>query len=148
MIGRDIIGQSIREKLNSILQQMPIKRYLKRNITFEMYLTLVICESVGDTSGIEIGAKRILNNAFHETLLESNESEHRVRYSIDDGPSPASASEVRDYIGQVQLKPITLNNATFVEWSSSWESTSEEARDFCHQIYMALLKALADKVKQ
>ena len=105
------------------------------------------CESVGEYSGTEIGAKRILNNAFHETLLESNELEHRIRYSIDEGPSPVSASEVSNYIGQVQLKPITLNNATFVEWSSFWESTSEEARDFCHQIYVALLKALADQVK-
>ena len=105
------------------------------------------CEAVGDFNGTEVGAKRILNDVFHETLLESNEREHRIRYSIDDGPSPVSANEVSNYIGQVQLKPITLNDATFVEWSSSWQSSSEEARNFCHQIYVALLKALAEQVQ-
>ncbi len=106
------------------------------------------CESEGNYSGTEVGAKRLLNNVFHETLLESNAQEFRIRYSIDDGPSPVSASEVSNYIGQIQLKPITLNDATFVEWSSSWESKTEEAREFCHQIYIALLRALAEQVKR
>lgn len=104
------------------------------------------CEAVGEISGTEVGAKRILNGVFHETLLECNDHEHRVRYSIDDGPSPVSASEVNNYIGRVQLKPVTLSGDTFVEWGSTWESNSEEARDFCHQIYVALLKALAEQV--
>ncbi|WP_198942551.1 SRPBCC family protein [Methyloprofundus sedimenti] len=68
-----------------------------------------------------------------------------MRYSIDDGPSPVSASEVNNYIGRVQLKPVTLSGDTFVEWKSTWESNSEDARDFCHQIYVALLKALAEQ---
>ena len=46
------------------------------------------CEAVGEIGGCEIGAKRVLNGAFHETLLECNEALHRIRYSIDDGPSP------------------------------------------------------------
>ena len=104
------------------------------------------CVSVGDKKGTEVGAIRILNGAFHETLLEVNANEHRIRYSIDDGPSPVSASEVKNYFGQIQLKPVTLDGNTFVEWSSAWESSSEEARDFCHQIYVALLKALAEQV--
>ena len=101
---------------------------------------------MGDKKGTEVGAIRILNDAFHETLLEVNANEHRIRYSIDDGPSPVSASEVKNYVGQIQLKPVTLDGNTFVEWSSAWESSSEEARDFCHQIYVALLKALAEQV--
>lgn len=104
------------------------------------------CEAVGEIGGTEVGAKRILNGVFHETLLECNDHEHRVRYSIDDGPSPVSASEVNNYIGRVQLKPVTLSGDTFVEWGSTWESSSEEACDFCHQIYVALLKALAEQV--
>ncbi|MDP3334294.1 MAG: SRPBCC family protein [Methylococcaceae bacterium] len=106
------------------------------------------CEAVGSIGGTEIGAKRILNGAFHETLLEYNEAEHRVRYSIDDGPSPVSAQEVKDYIGTLQLRPVTLSNATFVEWHSAWESRSEEAIDFCHQIYVALLRTLAQRLEQ
>lgn len=106
------------------------------------------CEAVGDLGGQEIGARRILNGAFHETLLECNATEHRIRYSIDDGPSPVSAQEVKNYVGTLQLKPVTLANATFVEWGSSWESRSEEAREFCHQIYVALLKTLAHGLEQ
>lgn len=104
------------------------------------------CQSVGTQSGTEIGAKRILNGTFHETLLECNAIDYRIRYSIDNGPSPVSPDEVKKYIGQIQLRPVTLGKTTFVEWSSSWESTSDEARDFCHQIYIALLKALAEQV--
>lgn len=104
------------------------------------------CEAVGAKKGTEVGAMRILNEAFHETLVEFNESDYRFSYSIDDGPFPVSASEVKNYKGQVQLKPVTLNGNTFVEWRSAWESDSEEARDFCHQIYVALLKALAEQV--
>lgn len=105
------------------------------------------CEAVGTFAGTEIGAQRILNEAFHETLLECSEADCRIRYSIDDGPSPVSPAEVKNYVGQIQLRPVTLNGTTFVEWRSSWESASDEARDFCHQIYIALLKALAEKVQ-
>ncbi|MCK4841166.1 MAG: SRPBCC family protein [Methylococcales bacterium] len=31
------------------------------------------CEAMGELSGTKVGAKRILNEAFHETLLELNE---------------------------------------------------------------------------
>jgi hypothetical protein len=106
------------------------------------------CIAVGDLSGTEIGAKRLLNGVFHETLLECTPAEYRVRYSIDEGPSPVSAKEVKNYVGQIQLKPVTLDNTTFFEWGSSWESTSNEAHDFCHQIYVALLKALADRMQK
>lgn len=105
------------------------------------------CAAVGEKAGTEVGAKRILNGVFHETLLECNESEHIIRYSIDDGPSPVSPDDVNNYIGQIRLCPVTLDQATFVEWRSSWESASEDARDFCHQIYVALLKALAQQVQ-
>lgn len=106
------------------------------------------CEAVGSLGGTEIGAKRVLNGAFHETLLECHEASHRIRYSIDDGPSPVSAQEVKNYVGTLQLRPITLSHATFVEWRSAWESQSEDARDFCHQIYVALLRTLASRLEK
>lgn len=105
------------------------------------------CEAVGEKSGTEVGAKRILNDAFHETLLECNDQEHRVRYSIDEGPSPVSSAEVSHYIGELHLIPTTLDNSTFVEWGSTWESNSEDAEGFCHQIYVALLRELALKLE-
>ncbi len=105
------------------------------------------CEAQGDTPGTEPGAKRVLNDAFHETLIEWNPEEHRIRYSIDDGPSPVSEEEVSDYVGHLHLLPVTEDDATFVEWSSSWESSSQDAVAFCHNIYVALLSSLAAKFK-
>ena len=44
------------------------------------------CKPVGDVKGDEIGAKRVLNDAFHETLLELSDIDHTIRYSIDNAP--------------------------------------------------------------
>ncbi len=99
-------------------------------------------EKVGDESGTEIGAKRILNDAFHETLVEYNPAEYRLSYSIDDGPSPVSRDEVANYIGVIQLSDSPDGNGTLVEWSSSWHANTEDAVEFCHGIYVALLDEL------
>ena len=104
------------------------------------------CEVVGDISGSEIGAKRILNEAFHETLIELDNATHTIRYSIDNGPSPVSPGDVKNYVGQVHLLPITKDNTTFAQWSSSWESDSEDAVEFCHTIYVALLDDMANTI--
>lgn len=103
------------------------------------------CDVVGDKSGKEIGAKRILNGAFHETLKEINNESYTVRYSIDDGPTPVSSSDVSNYVGTLQLRSSNLDGKTFVEWGSQWESNSEDAVEFCHQIYAALLNTLQAK---
>ncbi len=100
-------------------------------------------EQVGDRAGTEVGARRILNQAFHETLIEIDADQHLLRYSIDDGPSPVSADDVSNYIGQVKLSPASGGIGTLVEWTSSWESNSDDAVEFCHGIYVALLEALA-----
>lgn len=101
------------------------------------------CESVGDVHAKKPGAKRILNEAFHETLHDVVTDQHIVRYSIDDGPSPVSADEVSNYIGEIHLVPVTMSNTTVVEWRSTWESTSDDAVTFCSGIYSALLNDLA-----
>jgi hypothetical protein len=106
------------------------------------------CEAVGDTHGREPGAKRILNEAFHETLHEVDLGSHTVRYSIDDGPSPVSANDVTNYYGEIHLVPVTASNSTVVEWKSSWESDSEDAVEFCSTIYSALLGELATTLEQ
>jgi hypothetical protein len=99
-------------------------------------------EKVGDTGGDEIGAKRVLNGAFHETLTKFDPANYRLEYSIDDGPSPVSKDEVSNYIGVIQLNTSQEGDTTVV-WSSSWESNSEDAVEFCHGIYVALLGELA-----
>ena len=62
-------------------------------------------EVVGEIAGDQEGAGRILNGAFHETLLEVDDAERRVRYTIDDGPSPVSKTDVSNYVGQIQVSP-------------------------------------------
>ena len=102
------------------------------------------CEKIGDTGGREVGAKRVLNEAFHETVTRVGAGSHVLEYSIDDGPSPVSPDDVRNYLGMISLKPVTMGegDATFVEWSSTWDSESDDAVDFCHGIYVALLNGL------
>ncbi len=104
------------------------------------------CEAVGEISGTNPGAKRVLNDEFHETLLECNDAEHRICYSIDDGPSPVSKKEISDYIGTMQLFPVTIGHATFMSWSSTWEADSHLAVDFCQPIYRSLLQELSQNV--
>ena len=99
-------------------------------------------EKVGAIDGRSIGAKRILNNVFHKTLIEMNNDEYLLRYSIDDGPSPVSKDEVENYIGVIKLSPSKEGNGTLVEWTSSWESKVDDAVAFCHGIYVALLDEL------
>lgn len=55
--------------------------------------------AVGEIKGDQPGARRILNEAFHETLRSLDDREHTLSYSIDDGPGPVSKNAMRNYIG-------------------------------------------------
>ena len=103
-------------------------------------------EVVGDKSGDEPGAKRVLNDAFRETLLEVDGGNMTFRYSIDDGPSPVSASEIDNYVGQVQVKAD--GDGSLVEWQSKWERNDEATYDFCHPLYVALLEDLKKSLEK
>jgi len=97
---------------------------------------------VGSLEGDRVGAKRILNEVFEETLLSVDADQHTFSYSIDEGPSPVSSAEVSDYVGEVRLLPVTLTDQTFIEWKSSWNAKSLEGEEFCHMIYVALMNDL------
>lgn len=101
-------------------------------------------DEAGGVPGTEVGAKRILNGTFHETLIEVDPASHRIRYTIDDGPDPVSPSYVKNYIGEIRLTPVTMHNSTVIEWSSSWDSDETEAVSFCHNIYVALMADMAE----
>lgn len=105
-------------------------------------------DKIGNAKGGDVGAKRILNNVFHETLVEIDHDKYMLKYSIDDGPSPVSREEVSSYYGVVKLSTIDEGSGTHVEWSSSWESNVEDAVEFCHGIYVALLNDLAESFKK
>ena len=100
-------------------------------------------DKVGNIDGGQVGAKRILNNAFHETLVEIDNNAYSLKYSIDDGPSPVSKNDVSNYFGVINLSASGDDAQTHVSWISSWESNSEDAVEFCHGIYVALLNELA-----
>ena len=74
--------------------------------------------------------------------MEFSELNHSFQYSIDDGPPPVSKDDVKDYYGSVRLLPVTDSDACFIEWSSRWEAKGNEAEEFCHGIYVALLADL------
>ena len=93
---------------------------------------------VGTAAGREVGAGRVLNGAFKETLLSVDNEQRLLTYSIDEGPGPL-AEDMRNYIGKVSVRSSDDGAGTFVEWTSSWEENDEAVHDFCHPIYLALL---------
>ena len=99
-------------------------------------------EAVGAAKGDQIGARRVLNGVFHETLLGLNDADRVLTYSIDDGPDAVSKDRVTGYVGRVQVRPVTDGNATFVEWSSGWTDSKGDVQEFCDPIYRALLASL------
>ncbi|AAZ27736.1 MULTISPECIES: SRPBCC family protein [Colwellia] len=101
---------------------------------------------VGPASGTEVGAKRILNDAIHETLVSLDSSNYTFTYSIDDGPDAIAKSAVDNYLGMVNLSESSTG--VLVEWSSSFTSDNEKAvTEFCDPIYMALLGALKNSLR-
>jgi Polyketide cyclase / dehydrase and lipid transport len=104
-------------------------------------------EIIGDAASDEPGAGRVLNGAFHETLRQLNDEERTFSYSIDDGPSPVSKDDVKNYIGRVSVQEGDQEGSTTVEWSSSWEQNDESAYEFCHGIYVALLAELKSSLE-
>ena len=99
-------------------------------------------EKVGDVSGKKVGARRILNGVFHETLLEFDEENHFIRYSIDEGPDAIASDRVNQYRGEIRVLPVTLSNQSFVEWRSNWKDAKGDVAAFCNPIYQALLTSL------
>ncbi len=99
-------------------------------------------DKVGAISGTQVGAKRVLNGVFHETLVALDDQEHRFRYRIDDGPGAVAKDKVQGYVAEVRAFPVTDTNATFVLWTSGWKSSAGGVEDFCNPIYQAILTDL------
>lgn len=101
------------------------------------------CEKVGDAGASEVGAKRLLNGAIHETLASVDADNHRLTYTIDDGPAPLNSGAVTRYTGEVELCPITTGGGTFIKWTSSYETADDVAvGEFCNPVYAALMGCL------
>jgi hypothetical protein len=101
-------------------------------------------EPVGDKGRHEVGAKRVLNGLFHETLVSLDDASRTMKYSIDDGPGPLASEVLVSYQGWAQLFPVTATNQTFVLWSSEYNAADEAAvGEVCDPVYHALLPTLA-----
>lgn len=87
-----------------------------------------------------VGAKRILNGGFHETLVAIKDLGQEFRYQITDGPSPVSADDLKFYYGTVSVRPVTDENASYVSWVTHFESKNDSAaQQFCEPFYRAFL---------
>lgn len=132
---------------NSIVIDAPLATVWNRIADFHDFSwapsVISTCEKVGPLGSTAVGARRLLNARFLDTLIAYSALEHRIVYSIDDGPSPISPAEIRNYVGSLHLLPITSTNKTFAEWSGEWESKSTEAVPYMNEIYVALLRDLA-----
>jgi hypothetical protein len=132
---------------NSIIVAAPIEQVWSRICDFHDFSwapTLIAsCEKVGDGNGYSVGARRLLNGIFLDTLIAYSAIDRRITYSLDEGPSPVSCEEVRDYVGNLHLLPVTADNTTFVEWSGMWESENTDAVEYMNRVYRSLLGDLA-----
>jgi hypothetical protein len=105
---------------------------------------LTKCDVVGEHKGDQIGARRVLNDAFHETLVALDDVDRSMKYSLDDGPSPVSAQEVRHFVARLHVLPITATDQSLLEISASWEEDGDAVRSFASGIYEAILAAARD----
>lgn len=131
----------------SIVVNAPIDRVWKALRDFHRMAwaqgVIETLDAVGSLKGDQVGAKRILNGLFHETLLGLSDVDKTIQYSIDDGPGPLAKANVQRYVGTVRLHPVAVGEGTFVEWSSDFEANEgAKITDFCLPIYHQLLKAL------
>jgi len=102
-------------------------------------------DKIGDKSTNEIGAQRILNDAFHETLLSYDDDAKNLTYSIDDGPDVMSKDNVEGYVGEVTVFSVTENNSSFVLWTSGWKSAKVDGiADFCKPYLLRTLTRLKE----
>jgi len=96
--------------VNSVVVNAPVDKVWAtiRNFHDMSWATGVVekCAVVGERTGDQVGAKRVLNDAFHETMIGLNDLDHTIQYSIDDGPGPVAKDAVRNYVGRVQLSPV------------------------------------------
>ena len=99
---------------------------------------------IGEKSGNEIGVKRVLNDAIHETLLSLDDASKSFSYGITDGPAVLSKENVEGYVGKVSVFDVTADNTSFVVWTANWQSSVEEGiEEFVNPIYQALLQDLS-----
>ncbi len=102
------------------------------------------CIAVGDVAGNEPGAKRFINEAFLDRLIEYDTAGHGYKYAIEDAPSPVSPAEVGNFVGHLRLSAAD-GDRTLAEYSGDWELENDEASSFMDEVYSGLLGELSQR---
>lgn len=106
-------------------------------------------EPVGDSPGDQVGAKRILNDQYHETLTQYDPGNYTFSYTTENIPAEFTNSPVSDFRSTLRLLPVTSDKTTFVEMSATFTATRPIAvEQLGNPIYEALLNALKLRVEK
>lgn len=104
------------------------------------------CTRVGDASGKATGARRIVNDAFHERLRARSDYQHLIGYHVEQGPPPVSSHEVAGFLVEMRLSPVG-DNATNVACNVLWAAENDDAIAFCESTYAAMLRDLRNSLE-
>lgn len=85
------------------------------------------CVPMGEVSGNTTGAKRVVNDAFHERLRAHTSSTHMIGYIIENGPPPISSNDVHI---QISLSQMT-DDVTHVALNVSSSAENSDSNNFC-----------------
>lgn len=69
----------------------------------------------------EIGANRIINKDFYESILDVDLENDIFKYAINNGPNHFSNSKISSFVGTVKLIYIE-EEITEVIWKTSWNN--------------------------
>jgi hypothetical protein len=137
---------------HSIVIQAPIDDVWKTIANFHDLSwadpVLTKSERIGDTPGDQVGAKRILNDQYHETLLMYDAGRFTFSYATENIPEEFLNTTVTDYMSTIRLLPVTSNNTTFLELTATFETAQPDAVvQLGNPIYEALLEALKKRIE-
>lgn len=130
---------------NSVVVDAPVNRVwgaLRNFHDMSWAADEVECEPTGAYAGNQIGAKRIINGTFYETLIGLDDQARVMRYRIDVGTDSASKDNVQEFIGEIRAVPITEDNTTLVVWTTSWEPSTGAVAEPGDAVYQSMLAEL------
>ncbi|MFJ2582634.1 SRPBCC family protein [Kitasatospora aureofaciens] len=94
-----------------------------------------------DLGGTAVGAVRIFDlgdTVLHETLLAYDEETRSYTYSLPDG-----TFELDGYRATLRVTPVTELDASFVEWSASYDVEAEHRKASSEQVHGVFTSGLA-----
>lgn len=100
-------------------------------------------KSANDLKADQIGASRVINDVFHETLVDLNDLEKSFAYHMTDGPGAVAKDIVKSFYGKLQLFAVTDEDKTYALWTTTFDSPdSSTVGELVNPIYQAALKGL------